>query len=298
MALTRRQSLQLAGAAAITAATGTAAAVTAGAASAGASSSANSATCFAAYDNTSYTNVHIGQLAGFPTSSAIYETSGVGWEALIKSSQPPPEASYKNAVLLKASQHPGPVVIDFENLYLKSPDPAINQARYNAWMQITQWTQEALDAYDPGRKFGIFGFSNKGYLPATAALAKNIAFQCTAHFPQMYEWAHDPGWTGNLVEAIDMSNQLDSTQPIYPYIWPQYSCWEPEELNCPGDDPNNPYPRWVSGNNWRSRLNTLAQSSVDGFVIWSRRTTTPTVDNFEWVNQTVDFVADHGNVCS
>lgn len=276
MQYSRRNILRLAGAAPIIAAS-----AAAGRAHAGTSQLPERASsCFPAFDNTFYGNVDIGQLAGFPTCSVVYSRwpNPAGgyyydWTSYLLANNPPPQADFKKWIKWHADRAPGPVVNDFEVLYLTSPDPTINAKRYQTWKTLMTWTKEVLDLYHPGRHFGIYAFSNKGYNSQTFSLAQEIEAMTTVHFPMMYEWSPNPNWTTDLQAAVSTSHQLVPGRSVYVYTWPQY----------------NYNDSFVPAATWRSHLDDVHQYA-DGLVIWSPTVTA--TDTTGWVNATIDFIDD------
>lgn len=240
------------------------------------------ATCFSAYDNTTYTDVRIGQLAGFPTCGIIYDRQAPGWEAKLLANEPPPQDEFAYWLRYKADRTPGPIVLDFELIYLKGATTDVINQRYETWVTIIAWTKAILDAEYGGRRFGIFGFPNYGWDTQYLSLAKDLAARTDIHFPQMYPGNNESAasFSSRLNSAVYRSNQLEANLPIYAYIWPQ---WRP----TPGDPST-----WVfiPGSRWSEYL-TAIKAQADGFAIWnSTASNTVGTTNRGWVNATVAFI--------
>lgn len=244
------------------------------------------ATCFSAYDNTTYTDVRIGQLAGFPTCGVIYDKQQAGWEDILIAGGKLPAGELEYWVRYKADRTPGPIVLDFERIYLKAhQDPEMNNKRYATWIDIINRTKTVLDAEYGGRRFGMWGFTNYGWDLQYLSMAQDLAARTDIHFPNMYAGDQEdaPHFSSRLDNALYRSNQLEPNLPIYAYIWPQ---WRPNPA-----DPST----WtfIPEKVWRGYLNAILAKKLDGFAIWnSWSSNTVGSTNRGWVNATIDFIAD------
>lgn len=241
-------------------------------------------TCFGAYDNTTYTNLDIGQRAGFPQSSILYSGAGRTWRERLRNNEPPPRDGFKAWVRAKWRNAPGPLVIDFEQIFLRredSCDEACVMKRFDTWDKIVTWTNEVKNETGfGGRKFGIYNFS-LNYGSQFRDLAADIAGRTDIHFPSLYYWVNNTPerWEERLTAAVTKAKALSANKPIYPYIAPQYQ----------GPDKDN-FGGFIGGTKWRANLDAILERA-DGFVIWNRYVHNANAQPGQrWVSATASYI--------
>lgn len=272
----RRQALRLGAAAASgLLASGLAAQSNAGIAETKSPRSQSLAGCFHAYDNTIYSNVDVGTLAGIPNAGILY--AHPGWNDLFLSGATPSESSFKHAVELKSTA-PGPFILDFEVMYLSGSAAQVQQ-NYTVWAQLLDWANEVLDDLHPGKILGAWALVDTATLDsAYLDLAQDLTNRCGAIFQSMYTYDEtETHWYNRLLANEALGRQVSSTKPILAYLWPQYS---------------HNY-TFLTGARWRAELDACL-THADGFVIWNSGASN-TVTNTAWVDQTVDFINDLPN---
>lgn len=227
--------------------------------------------CFAMFDNSYYRNVRLGEY-GFIRSSVVYNTPWI--RRTTDAGDLPNETRYKAQVKSVSANSTGPVVLDFENLYLRgTPEEA--QTHLQLLKQLIQWAREVI----PNRPIGFYGVLN--FLdPQYMDLAKELANYEDAFFPTLYTRDADAShWNAKLAKALSLAQQVDPSKPVYLYLWPQYH--------------DGPYPlQFISPDFWQYQLETAFNNHVAGVVVWS-----PNVEStdLEWSNATDDFTSNHVN---
>ncbi|WP_189305497.1 hypothetical protein [Streptomyces albospinus] len=242
-----------------------------GASEAGPGTATASAGRFVVYDNTAYRDVDLARYGAIP-SNVVYE----GYVAALNGrTRPgteldlPPEAAYKDLVRKHASK-PGPVVLDFESLYLTgTPDTA--QRHLEKLEKFAQWAHEAL----PGKVIGFYGVLGNT-TPRYYPLARQLARYVGAFFPTLYTFDDNrAAWRAKLVKDLEEAKAVDPGKPVYPYLWPQYHDGTPKS------------PQFLSADHWSYELDT-ARRLVPGVVIWSGAW--PVTDK-GWITATERFMA-------
>jgi hypothetical protein len=152
---------------------------------AGAAASADAST-FPVYDNTFYLNVNLEQV-GAVKSNVIYEApvaqlSGQNPNSF-RGPRPrgaelalPAKADYE-ALVQRTAGHPGPVVLDFETLYLKG-SRTVAQRHFEKLSTLLDWAHEAV----PGRTVGYYGVLGNT-LPRYFKLERSLARSLTTAPP-------------------------------------------------------------------------------------------------------------------
>ncbi|MFI1198663.1 LPXTG cell wall anchor domain-containing protein [Streptomyces sp. NPDC020883] len=227
---------------------------------------------FVVYDNIAYRGVDLAHY-GAIRSNVVYEgyvaalsgSKGSGKELAL-----PPEAAYKNLIRKHASE-PGPVVLDFESLYLTgAPDTA--QRRLKKLETFAQWAHEAV----PGKAigfYGVLGNTASRYYP----LARQLARHVDAFFPTLYTFDDNrAAWRTKLADDLAEARAVAPGKPVYPYLWPQYHDGTPRSG------------QFLSADHWSYELDT-ARRLVPGVVIWSGAG--PVTDK-GWITATERFMAN------
>jgi len=202
---------------------------------------------FTLYDNTHYNNLHMDQY-GLITSNILYESAAD--KRAVAAGQLPDEASIKMRIA-QQNQHPGPLVLDFEDLYLTG-SPATAAYHLRVLSLLATWAHAAA----PGKAIGFYGLLNH-----TDQVYVSLAQQLTpiedAFFPSMYTFNDNrTGWRRRLLDDMRVAKQIAPGKPILPYIWPQYHEGTPKAL------------QYLDASFWRFQLRTLRRY-VPGAVIWS-----------------------------
>lgn len=234
---------------------------------------------FHAYDNSHYQDVDLVGEAGLVKANILYQATD--WVACTSNDKLPPRQAFQDAVRARAAEHPGPIVLDFENIWIKNVDPAKAHLRYRIWRQLFLWAREAA----PGRMIGAYdllGPNTDQYLDC----ARDLARYQDGFFPHLYTATtlDQPTWERRLDNRVASARNVDSTKPLIPYIRPQF------EATCQGD----PDPDFLPAERWRRQLDQLG-AKASGFVVWSPVQCSQCVGQSRaWVIETVDFMRGLG----
>lgn len=224
------------------------------------------------FDNTFYTNVDL-QALGLTKSNVVYEQN---WITAAGQTGTPPDKNQFQKLVSDHSANPGPVVLDFESLYLTgSPETA--QHHFAVLWAVAGWAHEAAPGHPIGF-YGLDGHTDQQYLP----LAKQLATREDAFFPTLYTLDENvQRWNTTLRTDLAQAHEVAPQLPVYPYLWPQYH------------DATATSFRALPASRWRSELEATYQQA-NGFVIWSRQVPVP-VDpaDRQWLTATKDFLANH-----
>lgn len=220
---------------------------------------------FFVFDNTFYPNVDL-ETYGLIKSNVVYEP--VAMKAVTNAGRLPDEASFKSLVRANA-RYPGPVVLDFENLYLQGT-PAVADQHFRILDTLALWAHEAA----PGKVIGYYGLldhTDRHYL----TLAKRLAVRENAFFPSLYTFNDDrTAWEKRVRDDVSLAHSIAPRLPVYLYIWPQYHEHTPKAL------------QYLSTSYWSFQLRTAA-TDADGVVIWSGSSANT---NTGWVRVTAAFM--------
>lgn len=236
-------------------------------------------TRFQVFDNTFYTNVDLTRY-GAVRSNIVYEHSVA---ELTGQSQDfrggtrpgvelalPPQAAYEQLVR-RLSVHPGPVVLDFETLYLKGAADVV-QRRFGKLRTLLAWAHRAV----PGKAIGYYGLLGNT-APQYLHLARELAKDEDAFFPSLYVFTNDrTQWRALLARRVAEAKSIDPDKPIYAYLWPEFH------------DNSNLAGTYVSADYWSFQL-AESRTQISGVVVWSKQK-----PNAEpgWVNATRTFLTD------
>jgi hypothetical protein len=202
---------------------------------------------FTLYDNTHYADLNLEQY-GLIKSNVLYEDAAS--KQAIAAGQVPDETTFKTR-LAQQDQNPGPVVLDFEDLYLTG-SPATAAFHAQVLTLLATWAHQAA----PGKVigyYGLLGHTDLHYLP----LAQQLAPLQNAFFPSMYTFDDDrSAWRQRLLGDLRLAQEIAPGKPVYPYIWPQYHEGTPKAL------------QYLSASYWRLQLRTIRRYAA-GAVIWS-----------------------------
>ncbi|MFI9273134.1 hypothetical protein ACIGXM_20735 [Kitasatospora sp. NPDC052896] len=232
---------------------------------------------FTVYDNSFYTNVDLEQY-GATKSNVLYE----GPVAALSGQNPgdfqdarkvelalPPQDAYERLVR-QHDQNPGPLVLDFETLYLQGT-PEVAQRHFQKLSTLLTWAHQAA----PGKVIGFYGVLGNT-APQYYLLARQLAKDEGAFFPTLYTHTTDrTQWQTLLAKDAQEAKAIDPAKPVYAYLWPQYHPGIPEAG------------QYLPGDYWTFELDT-ARTYVNGVVIWSQQT--PSTDQ-EWVSATQRFMS-------
>lgn len=202
---------------------------------------------FALYDNTHYADLNLEQY-GLTKSDVLYEDAAS--RKAIAAGQVPAETTFK-ARLAQQDHAPGPVVLDYEDLYLTGA-PASAAFHAQVLTLLATWAHEAAPRKVVGF-YGLLGHTDRRYLP----LAREIAPLQDAFFPSLYTFDDDrPAWRQRLLSDMRLAREIAPGKPVYPYLWPQYHEGTPKAL------------QYLDGGYWRFQLETIRRYAR-GAVIWS-----------------------------
>ncbi|ALN61692.1 hypothetical protein GLA29479_808 [Lysobacter antibioticus] len=229
---------------------------------------------FHAYDNTHYQDVDLVGEAGLVKANILYQRQE--WIACTAEDKLPPKADFQAAVQA-AAVHRGPVVLDFENIWIKNVDAAQAHRRYRLWRQLFLWAKEAV----PDRMIGAYdllGPNTDQYLDC----ARDLSQYQDGFFPHLYTASGltQATWERRLDNRVVSARNVNPSKPLIPYIRPQ------EEATCGGD----PEPTYLPADRWRRQLDQLG-AKASGFIVWSPVMCSQRVgDNRGWIIETVDFM--------
>lgn len=202
---------------------------------------------FPVFDCTAYTNATIG-----------YGTSNINWipnyvcSPIVDGGKLPTKAQWQS-IVLEWNVHPGfPLVLDCENLYLDSSSTA--DAHLATMKTLQTW---AAGVVPSGQIIGWYGLVQNTDSSLQDHYRDLIANHSShAFFPSAYTYVGKDlaAWNATLNSAISNANAIESSLPLWVFVWPQYH-----------DSPNTFY----SVDGWTARLNLLRdKAAVDGVVIW------------------------------
>ena len=233
---------------------------------------------FPVYDNTFYSNVDL-ESVGAVKSNVIYEAP----IAQLAGQNPnhfrgprprgaelalPAKSAYE-AYVRRTASHPGPVVLDFETLYLKGTRSAAER-HYQKLRKLLEWAHEAV----PGRTVGYYGVLGNT-LPRYFPLERRLAEREDALFPSLYTFSDNrPAWRARFRRIMAEAATVAPGKPVYAYLWPQYH------------DGTKLAGRYLTPDHWRYELET-ARQLCSGVVVWSPWTSDP---DRRWVDQTAEFL--------
>ncbi|MGO1003891.1 hypothetical protein [Lysobacter sp. CA196] len=229
---------------------------------------------FHAYDNTHYQDVDLVGDAGLVKANILYQRPE--WIACTSGDTLPPKAEFQAAVQA-AAVHRGPIVLDFENIWIKNVDAAQAHRRYRLWRQLFLWAREAAPGHMIGA-YDLLGPNTDQYLDC----ARDLSQYQDGFFPHLYT---APGlsqetWERRLDNRVVSARNVNPGKPLIPYIRPQ------EEATCG----LNPEPAYLPADRWRRQLDQLG-AKASGFIVWSPVMCSHKVgDNRGWIIETVDFM--------
>jgi hypothetical protein len=233
---------------------------------------------FPVYDNSGYSNVDLEHF-GAVRSNIVYEAP----VAQLADQQPryfrgprpywaelalPPQAAYE-ALVRRTVQYPGPVVLDFETLYLRG-STAIADRRFWKLQTLLAWTHDAV----PGREVGYYGVLGNT-APRYLRLERQLATHEDALFPSLYTFSADlAAWRRRFRQIMDEAAYVAPGKPVYAYLRPQYH----EGTRLAG--------RYLTPDHWSYELR-VAKQVCSGVVIWGPRSNA--LDQ-RWVEATGSFL--------
>jgi hypothetical protein len=237
------------------------------------------AASFPVYDNAAYPNVDLERF-GAVRSNIVYEAS----VAQLAAQQPrdfrgarpywaelalPPQAAYE-ALVRRTVQYPGPVVLDFETLYLRG-SAATAHRRFQKLQTLLAWTHEAA----PGRTVGYYGVLGNT-APRYFGLERQLAAHEDALFPSLYTFSdHLGAWRWRFRQIMREAAIVAPGKPVYAYLRPQYH------------DGTRLAGRYLTPDHWSYELQ-VAKQLCSGVVIWGPHSSDP---DQRWVESTGLFLS-------
>jgi hypothetical protein len=202
---------------------------------------------FTLYDNTHYTGLNLEQY-GLTKSNILYADKAS--KHAIAVGRVPDETTFK-MLLAQHDQAPGPVVLDFEDLYLTG-SPAKAAFHAQVLTMLAAWAHQVA----PGKVigfYGLLGHTDQRYLQ----LARQIALLQDAFFPSLYTFDDNrSAWQQRLLDDMRLAREIAPGKPVYPYIWPQYHEGTSKAL------------QYIDASYWLFQLKTIRRYTT-GAVIWS-----------------------------
>ena len=234
---------------------------------------------FSVFDNTFYRDVDLEQY-GAVKSNVVYESPVAALSgqdpARFRGERPasaelalPPKAAFQDLVR-RTSRNPGPVVLDFETLYLRGT-PAVAERRFRKLQTLLDWSREAV----PGRTLGYYGVLGNTE-PRYLGLERRLAAGQDALFPSLYTFSTDRNaWLRHVRYVMGEAAAIAPNKPVYVYLWPQFHGGTKQAG------------RYLTPDQWEFELDTAAQVS-SGAVIWGPNTGDP---DQAWVAATAGFLS-------
>lgn len=234
---------------------------------------------FTLYNDTYYTNIDLTSL-GAVRSNLVYEAPVAqlaGQDpADFRGERPagaelalPPRAAYEDLVR-SSIRGPGPLVLDYETLYLRRATPATAARRLYKLRTLLDWAHDAV----PGRAIGYYGVLGNT-APEYLGMERRLALREDALFPSLYTFGDDRAqWLGRFRRIMAEAAAVAPGKPVYAYLWPQYH---------PGTRRAG---RYLTPEHWDYELRTAARMCA-GAVVWGPADDDP---DQGWVAATADFL--------
>jgi hypothetical protein len=235
---------------------------------------ARETSAFTVYDDAAYPNVDLEQV-GAVKSNIVYEAP----VAQLAAQQPrdfrgprpywaelalPPRTAYE-ALVRRTVRYPGPVVLDFETLYLRG-STATAYRRFQKLQTLLAWTHEAV----PGRTVGYYGVLGNT-APRYLGLERRLAAHEDALFPSLYTFSDSwAAWHRRFRQIMAEAAYIAPGKPVYAYLRPQYH----EGTKLAG--------RYLTPDHWSYELR-VARQLCAGVVIWGPHDSDP---DRRWVTAT------------
>ncbi|MEY9836653.1 carbohydrate binding domain-containing protein [Streptacidiphilus sp. EB103A] len=218
---------------------------------------AHASSSFTLYDNTSYNDANLQANYGLTPSGVVYDSWSITCaNTSAYSCSLPPESDFQAKIKFIDATIPAtsPLVLDFEGIDGTAGTAAAQENNnYQAWLTLLSWTRAVIPSSQP---LGIYGYDyDLSALEITHAtsLHQNGA---TVFVPSLYTHSTTASaWTTNLTNAVANDQTIAPSQPIYPYIWPQW-------------DISGKTNTFIDATTWASELSQL-QAKTQGAVIWS-----------------------------
>jgi hypothetical protein len=238
---------------------------------------------FTVYDDTFYTNIDLRRI-GMARSNLVYEAPVArlaGQDpARFRGARPagaelalPPRAAYEDLVR-RTTFGPGPLVLDFETLYLRRAKPAVAARRFQKLRTLLDWAHDAV----PGRPIGYYGVLGNT-APEYLGLERRLAAREDALFPSLYTFGDDlVAWRTGFRRIMAEAAAVAPGKPVYAYLWPQYHGGTRQAG------------RYLAPAHWNYELET-AERLCAGAVVWGPAAADPDV---AWVGATEDFLVRSG----
>jgi hypothetical protein len=234
---------------------------------------------FVVYDNAAYRNVNL-ERYGAVKSNIVYEgqvaqltrqqakgsrDEDLGYRAELAL---PPRHAYE-ALVRSATQNPGPVVLDFESLYLRG-SYATAYRHYRRLETLLAWAHDAARGHAIGF-YGVLGNTAPRYF----GLERRLARQQDALFPSLYTFSDDlSAWRRRFRQIMAEAADVAPGKPVLAYIRPQYH------------DGTRQAGQYLTPNHWRYELR-VARELCSGVVIWGPHRSVP---DQRWVEVTQKFL--------
>ncbi len=233
---------------------------------------------FVVFDNMAYANKPDLSTSGLIASCVIYYRGE--WKTAVAAGQLPDEASFKAAVRSRSAGKPGPVVIDFEYVFLsktRGTTDASVKAHFKLFITLAKWAHQAA----PGHLVGFYGHGLFPEEPGReyAAETKALIAAVDAFFPSLYVHGNQTAaqWKQKLQSLVQQAHELAPGKPVYPYVWPQYHEGGPKALE------------FVDAGYMKFQLETARDCGADGVVFWSSNK--PAWKDAPWLQALLQFVA-------
>ncbi|WP_186526032.1 NEW3 domain-containing protein [Leekyejoonella antrihumi] len=230
---------------------------------------ANAATSFTVFNETQgdHSTWALDQF-GLTNNAVVYDRWGLTCSTT-GCSNVPSQSTFESAITSVVSQFGAspttPIALDFEGIV---PDSATSNAQaqqdLNLYEELATWAHGA----EPSAPIGMYSYDWKtAYDSYTAQLYTGGYFQFFA--PTMYNrWATVADWKAELSAAVSNDKSMDSSLPIYPFIWPMWDNGSSAEL---------------SAADWTTEFRDL-EPSTQGAIVWANSATTLDTTSCGWLS--------------
>lgn len=215
------------------------------------------AASFTFYNDTSYPNADLGTNFGMTDSAVIYDDWNMSCSTT-GCSNVPAQGNFEWEVRQQVSAYKAsanaPITLDFENILPVSATSAAQAAQEVTLLhELITWAHDA----EPSAPIGEYSYDySTSYNSYTAQLYTSGYLDYFA--PSLYtRWSTMAQWQTELNAAVANDHSIDSSLPIYPYIWPQYD-----------NQSTKPFTTYTD---WDRQLKAV-EAQTQGAIVWSGTT--------------------------
>jgi hypothetical protein len=191
---------------------------------------------------------------GVTDATTVYDVWGLSCSTTSCSNVPTQsdfESEVQTYVGLDESGSTGPITLDFEGILPVSASSDAEAAEeVSLWQELITWAHDA----EPDAPIGIYSYDwSDAYSSYTAELYQPGYLDYFA--PSMYNrWSTVADWETELSDAIANDDAINSSLPIYPYLW---ALWDTSSDTS-----------YLDGSDWGTEFSDL-EASVPGAILWN-----------------------------